>query len=54
MEKKLNGLETQMHLEPIHLPRATALAAAPATSAAAAVSVVVDNGGRQWWQFVDS
>ena len=45
MEKKLNRLETQMHLEPIHLPRATAPAAAPATSAAAAVSVVVDDGG---------
>ena len=38
----------QMHLEPIHLPRATAPAASPATSAAvaaAAVLVVVDNGG---------
>ena len=34
------GLEMQMHLEPVHLPRATA----PATSAAA-VSVVVDDGG---------
>ena len=34
------GLEMQMHLEPVHLPRATA----PATSAAA-VSVVIDDGG---------
>ena len=40
-------LETQMHLKPVHLPRATTPAAAPATSAAAAaaVLVVVDDGG---------
>ena len=35
-KKTYQGLETQMHLEPVHLPRATA---------PAAVLVVVDDGG---------
>ena len=33
-KKKLNGLETQMHVEPVHLPSATAPAAATNNEAA--------------------